>query len=749
MPYEVGAAGEKGKAGAKGADDSRPEDEDPRDELKIHLVQGLRNEARDFKLKRTSIKKIEYFEDLLLEEADRLVLAHDYARAFECCLRVQTRNPSWAGLDDHVNNCLFREGSQALLDGDDERGLRLLRELLGRKRNYPGLLDQIAGAYGKRIERALRMGVYARGRRVLHELGEVEPQHVVVRTLRALFINKAMDHVKEAEAASGSARLDALAAALRIWPSLDGAEARYIEAFTAEPTLDVGVTDVAFPLGPWIHSRADTRLTRLLYRPILAADDQDARQGKYPTQLAASIESSDLGRRLTIRIRPGVTWSDASRPVSAIDVAHSLIDRSDPHSPNYEARWADMLDRVEVKDESRVEVRLNHSPLKMGGWLLGPVGPAHAGIDGRVASSVRERLLVSSGPYRSTLSTDDRTELHLRDDHQPSPAGATEKPAPHIRRIREVRLAPGRAAMTALMRGDVTLLDHVPPDQLVALSASPGIQVGRYAQPVVHLIALDGRNPVLRNRELRRGLSYAVDRRTLLEDYVLKHPPGDADLPADGPFPKGNYADAPNVKPLGFDMLLAKMLVTAARKEIGGAVKLKLEYPALPESRAVVDRLAEAFGLAGVEIVPLELPESRLETELRAGRRFDLAYRVLRCDDPILDAGTLLCPGYDAPPETDTLASATSPRFLQLLLQLERASEWQTARGLAIQIDRESRDELPVIPLWQVVDHFAWRDRLKGPSKMAVQLYDQLEDWEIRPWIARDPWEPTEKDISK
>ena len=134
------------------------------------------------------------------------------------------------------------------------------------------------------------MGLYARGRRVLHELEEVEPQHAVVRTLRALFITKAMERMKEAEAASGPERLDALADALRIWPTLDGAEARYIEAFTAEPTLDVGVTDVASPLGPWVHSRADARLTRLLYRPILAADDQDARQGKNPTQLAASIE---------------------------------------------------------------------------------------------------------------------------------------------------------------------------------------------------------------------------------------------------------------------------------------------------------------------------------------------------------------------------------------------------------------------------------------------------------------------------
>ena len=64
-------------------------------------------------VKRSSIKKIEYFEDLLLDEADRLALARDFAQAFECCLRVRTRNPAWAGLDDHVNRVLFAEGRRA------------------------------------------------------------------------------------------------------------------------------------------------------------------------------------------------------------------------------------------------------------------------------------------------------------------------------------------------------------------------------------------------------------------------------------------------------------------------------------------------------------------------------------------------------------------------------------------------------------------------------------------------------------
>ena len=108
---------------------------------------------------------------------------------------------------------------------------------------------------------------------------------------------------------------------------------------------------------------------------------------------------------------------------------------------------------------------------------------------------------------------------------------------------------------------------------------------------------------------------------------------------------------------------------------------------------------------------------SQLESELRAGRRFDLAYRVLRCDEPVLDAGVLLCPGYDAPPEADALASAASPRILQLLLQLERAAEWPTARGLALQIDRESRDELPVIPLWQLGRPLCLAGSLERPGQ--------------------------------
>jgi peptide/nickel transport system substrate-binding protein len=734
----VGLPGEPSKFETIEEHRAKAKEDEAEGSLKIHLLQEA--EVRDFLVKRSNIKTIEYFEDMLLTQAEQLTLTREFTRAFECCLRVKMRNPAWFGLDDRVNRVLFAEGSAALIAGDQDRGLRLLRELLQRKRDYPGLLDRLASVYSGWISRALELGQFAKGRQFLHELEQMAADHPVVHELRGRFVARARIKLKDADSLTGPGRLDALCDALRIWPSLEGAEALYRKAFEAAPTLDVAVSDVPRPLGPWIRTPADFRVSRLLYRPIMAFDTEDSRHGKVPGQIAAGVESSDLGRQLSIRLQPGQLWSDGTRQLTAVDVARALIDRSDPNSPKFQARWADLLDRVATtEDGGRIDLRLKRPLLRLSAWLDWPVAPAHAGIDGRVATTGPDRPLISDGPFVCGPVTDRSIELLGLEQQAAGPAsgGSGQK----IRRLRETRYATAKAMIAALMQGEVSLIDHLPPNQVPTIESSAELKVGRYSQPSIHLIALDARNPLLRNRSLRRALSYAIDRRTLFEEAVLKRPADESSTVADGPFPQESYANAPGVRPLESNTALALMLVAAARKEMNdAAIELKLEYPASAIAQQVVPRIAEGFRSAGVRIETIECAESTLEAELRAGRRFDLAYRALRCDEPILDAGPLLCPGYDAPPEADALASSASLRILQLLLQLERATDLPTARGLAIQIDREARDELPVLPLWQVVDHYAWRTRLKGPGVTADRLYEGIESWEIEPWFARDPW---------
>lgn len=682
-----------------------------------------------FRVRRASIKTIEYFEDLLLAEGDDYLRRRDYPRAFERYLAVKERAPNWSGLEAHVQRLLFEEGAAALLDLDLDRGLRLLRDLHAANPNYPGLADVLAKAFSGRIDRAFDTSAYVEGRRVLRELDQLAPDHPVLKASRDRYIAKARGLAEHAAKSQGYERLDALTEALRVWPRLEGVGERYAEAFRLSPTLDVAVVDVAREIGPWVRSPADDRITRLLYRPLLIDEDEDSLQGRHEDQLSAGLETADLGRRWTIAIRAGLKWSDGGSSVTAFDAVRSLADRANPHSPAYQARWGSLLERLEAPDERQMIVTLARPTLKPAGWLIGPVGPAIAGRDGRVAVVGAAPRLVTDGPFTVAAETTDDTAFL-----------AVNPKATPIARIRERSFPDAAAAIAALRRGDVTVIEELPHDQRAGVSADPEIQVGRYAQPRIHLLALDGRTPALRNRSLRRGISYAINRKLILEENLLKRPVDAENGPSDGVFGRGSYANVPQVKPLETDPLLARMLVAAARREMGGTpIRLTLEVPKRHDALIAVPKIAEALRGAGLEIEVIERPESELEAGIRGGRPFDLAYRVLVAADPITHAGTLICPGFDAPSQANPLGSIVSPRTLELLLQLENASQFPIARGLVIQLDREVRDELPVIPLWELQHHYAWRTRLKGPDAAPSRLYQDVNHWEIAPWFAREP----------
>jgi peptide/nickel transport system substrate-binding protein len=702
-------------------------------ELVIHLLEG---EIRDFKLKRVNLKSIEYFEDMLMAEADRLILVRDYPRAFEHLLLVQRRNPNWKGLSDRVNRLLFEEGSWAIAGGDKNRGARLLGELAARKPDYPGLNEKLALAYGGRIEQAITDGRFAEARSILHSLELIAPQNDLVAQSRSRFLDRAQRVVEKARAASGPERLDLWAEALRIWPALEGAPTEYESAFAEWPTLDVAVVDTPRNLGPWIRTPAARRVAPLLYAG-LTDRPPDATAGAQPLlpPLVTNIEVQDLGRRLELTMRSGPMWSDGSRPTSAVDVARALVAWSEPRSPGYLARWADLLERVEVLDDTRVMLQLRRPLIRPEVWLERPIGPAHAAWDGRVAMPDGQRRPVGNALFAWSAEAPDRIVLERADNTSaPNP--------PRIRRLREIRYPNTSAALGAFLRGDVTLLDHVPPDRVSSLLNREDIRIGRYVTPGLHILAIDGRNPALRNRTLRRAIALAFDRKQLLEENVLRRPVDDRNHPADGIALAGSAMDAPGMRPHEANPVSARMLVAAARRELGGRpIRLTIEYPARAEAQAALPRIAESLRAAGLEIDLAERNESDLEERLTAGARFDLAYRVVRPTEPLRDIASALCPGYDAPGMTTGLSALeSSPRILQLVLELEQASDQAIALEQAQLIDRESHDELPVIPLWQLDDHFAWRTRLVGPQEIAASLYQGIDTWEVLPWFARDPW---------
>ncbi|MEM9659660.1 MAG: peptide ABC transporter substrate-binding protein, partial [Planctomycetota bacterium] len=99
----------------------------------------------------------------------------------------------------------------------------------------------------------------------------------------------------------------------------------------------------------------------------------------------------------------------------------------------------------------------------------------------------------------------------------------------------------------------------------------------------------------------------------------------------------------------------------------------------------------------------------------------DLFYRELTIWEPIVDARSLLGNGG--------LAGRASALMNLRLDELDRASTWADVRLRAEAIHRIAHDDLPVIPLWQSVNHFAYRNWLQGIGDRTTSLYQDVDDW--------------------
>jgi len=706
--------------------------EDPKERQILIRLQG--EKTGNFYVKIRNIQKVDYFEDILLDEAERLASREQFNRAFDLILAVRARDPQWPGLDEAANRVLFLEGRSMIGFGRVEEGLRALGNLFERDPDYPELMETLGDAYSSRIEQAINREAFALGRRMLDEFAEIAPESPEIKRLTNRFRNRAERVAERAEGLDGPDKVEALVAALGIWPRSEAMAERYRTAFQESPVLDVAVLDVSRRPGPWITCEADRRLNRLLYLPILQDASEAAMNGERAEQVAEELQVGNIGRRWTIRVKPGIRWNDASREIAAEDVARALSDRALENTAGYDARWANMLDRVQILSDREVEVALNRAPMEPAAWLLVAVGPSHAGSDGLVWTPDGPQP-IGSGPFGLV----DLTNREARYDRAAPPAdgkeGEPEEETIAIARVLERRLEDPRDAVAAMLRGEVALIEAIPPDRITELQETEGLQVGRYADPRLYWIAIDGRNPTLQNRSLRRGLSYALDRERILSEEVLGRDLTDDEALADGPMLVGSDLNAVGVRPLGHDALLAKMLVRAAQKEMGGdPIRLRFAYPATPIGLAAAPAIIEAFEEAGVTIDAVARPPSDLEIELRRGDRFELALRSGPVLEPVRDIGPTLCPGYVAPASTDSLSSLASTRILQLLLRLEQLQDRTEARNMVMRIDMETRDELPILPLWQLHEHYAWSERLTGPAEEADSLYDGLLDWTIEPW---------------
>jgi ABC-type transport system substrate-binding protein len=290
--------------------------------------------------------------------------------------------------------------------------------------------------------------------------------------------------------------------------------------------------------------------------------------------------------------------------------------------------------------------------------------------------------------------------------------------------------------------GDIDVLDHVPSWHLERLRAAQGVRVESYRLPTVHVLLPNLQRPLLAKREFRRALSFGIDRQWIVERVLLggESAPGFEVL--SGPFPAGASLSDPvrygynnQITPRPFEPRLAAILATVAWSNVQSAAsndesdeeqvasadipQLTLAHPADPVARLACQSIQAQLQRQGI---PIKLSEFTAD-ELLAGRvDYDLRYAELAVWEPVTDARRLLGPG-------SLTGDLQSPYLDAALRQLDEASNWNDVRARLAEVHEIAHHDLPVIPLWQTINYFAYRTSVRGIGESPMTLYQNADEW--------------------
>jgi ABC-type transport system substrate-binding protein len=92
----------------------------------------------------------------------------------------------------------------------------------------------------------------------------------------------------------------------------------------------------------------------------------------------------------------------------------------------------------------------------------------------------------------------------------------------HVAEVQEVRFGSRDKLLQSMIRGELDYLPHLLPSEVDAFKASSEFTTKQYAIPMTHVIAFNPMSDRIVNAQMRRALSFAVNREGILKSIVLK-----------------------------------------------------------------------------------------------------------------------------------------------------------------------------------------------------------------------------------
>ncbi|HUO86366.1 MAG TPA: ABC transporter substrate-binding protein [Thermoanaerobaculia bacterium] len=332
----------------------------------------------------------------------------------------------------------------------------------------------------------------------------------------------------------------------------DGGEPRSGGQVVIGSSSDLGgVNEVIVPL-----TSITNEVIRQLFLPLV--DEMPDYRTLRP-RLAESWTTSEDHRTLTFRLRHDVTWSDGV-PVTAADVEFSYRAWTSPELAWEGAAALTAVEGVEVLDDRTVAFRFAHPystqllDVAAGAVIL----PAHAWgrrpfADWRDDADWFRDNLVVNGPF-TLASWAPQQEIVL--ERNPT---YYEEGLPRLDRVTIRVVADQTAQLTQLLNGQLDFVIQLSPDDASKIEKAPGVELVSYWTRGYISIGWNVRSEPFSDPRVRRAMTLAIDRDTLVEAIW-----GDLARPIASPIPPDTWAWSEEVSPLPYAPDEARRLLAAA-----------------------------------------------------------------------------------------------------------------------------------------------------------------------------------------
>ena len=687
------------------------------------------------------IANYERFNDLVVDEAIEFLDSKEYGKAFRNLLYVYDRGGKKdRQLVETLRTCLFQDAKKRFENEEFELALSIFEDLYQDKPNFrvPGirrsLVDIIMACYDGILQQKFVAGRYKAIRKTVKGLkvryGSAAKD--LTQGWDERFDQKAIKLLAEAKelANAGQGREAHIKAkqAERTSPGRPDTEEVQETLMNQFPLIVIGVSQSSDDPAPnQIDDWAARRIGRLIQRNLVEITGLSDEGARYEFLNGAINRIDDVGLVYAIDIDP--TQEKLGVPkISAIQLANRLLSNANPNSAMFDPTWRRILKTVELVSDTRVIITLQRPFVRPEALMRVAYPPRPQTGDAQEtedAEQTEDATAEQTGVYSLTNRESAFSTFELNPRYQP--VEGQQHPV-----IIEQLFRTDSDAVDALLRGEIDVVDRISPADVARLKESENIQVRSYVVPTVHFLIPKIRGDLADSFRFRSALSAAIPRDSIVVDVIGGGRKLDGCDAITGPFPLGgddndqiSYGYDLRVKPLQFSEKLSMVLTKLAISKPGAPEDPKppsivMAHPASSTASQCAQAIARAWNAAGIRTTLRALSPGQTTPP---DNQWDILYAETFIEEPLIDAVRLF--------GDDGLANDITAPVQQSLRNVVTSQTWQGACLALRNIHRQVSVDLSVIPLFQVKEHFAFRDNVYNIGRNLIHLYQNVDRWTI------------------